>query len=393
MHYCILQSEFEMNSTNQMKKLRKARLLKSSRKEKILMEVLWKIENTLEDIKRNTESQPPPPQPAAERPTNAQQRKSPKPSGIARFEWPEEVDDDPIKPKWYRDIWAITAFVFLLALIPPTIVSALIGFMPQDWASRKLIYAVVHAIGCGYNAPGMFGVVASIFNIAIGMSLQKGEIRIPDSTFLFRECDLTPSKKRSLWAYISILVYHAFPKKFYEKVFQLNYKQLLEDLNQGQFLTNEEIDTLINIDIKRHKGKVHDWIHSLFRKNIPDERKFSKFKEELDGFQKKFFTPNKINQKLLIPIAKCILIITSICSVNDFTESGSTYDITRQFPVVNILGLFFLYLSFYIGVYTVDMYDADDLFFNEIREPNCQIKKKYSPIEKEIVNTYCQVDN
>ena len=377
-----------MNSVNQMKKLRKARLLKSSRKEKILMEVLCKIENTLEDIKRIMESQP---QPAE--PTNPQQRKSTESSWIGPWEWPDEVDDDP-PVKWYRNIWGITAFVFLLALIPPTIISALIGFMPQDWASRKLIYAVVHAIGCGINAPGMFGLLASIFNIAIGMRLQKGDIRIPDSTFLFRECNLPISKKRSLWGYICILVYHAFPKKFYEKVFQQNYKQLLKDLNHEQiFLSNEEINTLVKIDIKRHKRQVLEWIHALLKKNTPDESKFSKFKEELDGFQKKFFQPNRINEKLLIPIAKCILVITSICSVNDFTESGSTYDITRQFPVVNILGLFFLYLSFYIGVYTVDMYDADDLFFNEIREPNCQIKKKYSPIEKEIVSTYCQVDN
>jgi hypothetical protein len=363
-----------------------ARKSKKCRKASPRMET-WKeqmLDDILEDEKRNMESQPPPtpPEPEISRPSDA----------IKNYdEWPKEVFTDPVKKNWYRGIWAMMGLVFLLALIP-TAISALFGLIPREWPYRSITFATLHALSCGYHAPGLFGFLTSLFTV-IGMSLQKGEIRLPNQAGIFRESGLTPMKKRSLWGYISILVYFAFPKQFYVKVFHQNYKQLLEDLNSRHFLTNQEIGILMKMDTELHKEEVLGWIYSVIGDNGPTKNAFLKFQDELTRFKLKFFTPDEVNRGILIPIAKCILVLMSICSLSDFTESGVTSIIIREFPVANILGLFFSFVSFYCGLYTVDVYDVNTHFFNGIKKSCFHIKKHRESVEKKIIQKYCQVDD
>ena len=146
-----------------------ARKSKKCRKASPRMET-WKeqmLDDILEDEKRNMESQPPPtpPEPEISRPSDA----------IKNYdEWPKEVFTDPVKKNWYRGIWAMMGLVFLLALIP-TAISALFGLIPREWPYRSITFATLHALSCGYHAPGLFGFLTSLFTV-IGMSLQKGEI-------------------------------------------------------------------------------------------------------------------------------------------------------------------------------------------------------------------------
>ena len=377
-----------MNSAaRKSKKCRKAS--KKSRMVKLLENILIAI---LDMKRESAESQPPPPPPP--------QPEISKPSAIQSYsEWPpkEVVADPPVLVNWYRQMWAEIAFYLLLANIPAAI-SATFGLISQEWPMRIVVFAILHALRCGINAPGIFAFIASLFNTVISVSCRKGRIRIPDPNILFRGRSLTPSQKRSLWGYISLLIYYSFPKKFYEKIFKLNYGQLLDNLNrpdenrpQYQYLTNEDISILVNSDSESHKGKVLNWIYKIIGENGQLENKFLKFEEELKQFNLKYFEPNEMNELILMPIAKFVILLANICSLSDFAESGFTYETMREFPIWNVLGLFFLYISFYCGIYTIDVYDPDDFFFNGMKEHNFNIKKHYKSVENDI-EQYCNDD-
>ena len=306
-----------------------------------------------------------------------------KPTGMERFEWPKEV-----APKcWYRTIWNMIALYLALAFTPG-IISSLFGFIPQDRPWRKLIFTMLHALRCGFNAPGILPFLTSILTV-IGISRQKDGIQLPNQAIIFREISLTPKKNQSLWGYLSVLVYQTLPEPIYEKVFQKNYKTLLRDLNRRGFLSDQEKSELFDTDIQSHKEKVIKWIYILIGEDAPVKAAFIKFQNELDAFVSKFFAWDDVIEAVVIPLSKCCLTLSIICCFSDFTESGVTYDTIREFPILNTIGLFFSLTTHYCGLYLCDVLDMKTFFFNGIKKTRYNIKQHFENVETTIMENYC----
>jgi hypothetical protein len=309
------------------------------------------------------------------------------PPALARYEWPDPAEtSDATSSSWYRTLPSMIGFFFLVSLLPVVACGSVTYFLPKIEEIGNF-YKFMDAVKNGLALLTILAFLSSIFLCVYGASLQNSLHLLPNFTNLFREVfsiDKKNENKKKIFGYVRLKIFHLLPKDFYEKMFKRNYKNLLEDLKEKNLLTIEEICILTNADMNLHEEIVNEWIWHLVAGSQSAKTAFLKFDKECTNFKSKYFTMKDLVERTCIPFCKWMIALNIPRNFVDFSGLGTVEELLNKFPYQAVVLLMLIMVIFYIGLYTLDVFNVNNYFFNGIKKNAVNIKEFYEEQERKL---------
>jgi hypothetical protein len=312
------------------------------------------------------------------------------PPAMARYEWPDPAETADATSSWYRTLPAMIGFFFLVSILTAVGFGLFTFFVPQI-EEISIIYKIIIEFKKGLASSIMLSFLSSISLCVYGAVLQN-ELYLPNPQNLIQEVfsiDKNKENTQKIFGYVRLKIFYLLPKDFYEKMFKrINYKNLLEDLKEKNVLTIEEINTLNNADMNSHPDIVNKWAKEIVSGSKSAKAAFMEFDKECANFKSKYFKTKNCVDNVFVPIAMLVLCINFLSHFVVFTGQETVEQILELFPFQSVILNFFVLVIFYVGVYTIDVFNVNNYFFNGIKKNAVDIKEFYEEQERKLEEVY-----